>query len=198
METKEFFKLVVNGTVPDEPPDCASPFGRKYTYDIHDWEHRHEVAKNYGMWAIVDKIWTKQLADWIGNKSVLEVMAGSGWLAKALIEHGINIVATDNNSWKHNERAVFPVIGEDARISVENRKADILIVSWPPYEDDKILEICEKWGNKKPIVYIGEDAGGCNAPNEFFDYFEVINPHPHIGLLSWPGIHDSVQIGYWK
>ena len=74
----------------------------------------------------------------------------------------------------------------------------ILVVSWPPYESNTIVEVCEEWGLERPIVYIGEDQGGCNAPDAFFDKFDKDEEAPHMPLLAWPGIHDYVAIGYWK
>ena len=35
-------------------------------------------------YALIDKTWTKKLADFIGNKKCLEIMSGCGCLSKAL------------------------------------------------------------------------------------------------------------------
>lgn len=154
----------------------------------------------YGMWGVVDKQWTRELAEWIGERKVLEVMAGVGWLAKALDEHGVNIKATDNFSWKGkhskvDERVVFPVEDMDAIKAAQSLQAEILLVSWPPYTEETIVQACEAWGTKRPIIYIGEGNGGCTACDEFHERFEQIDEHIH--MPSFAGIHDHVQIGYW-
>ena len=76
--------------------------------------------------------------------------------------------------------------------------ADVLLVSWPPYEDDTIIKVCRTWGPNRPIIYIGEHDGGCNAPAEFFDHFQEIDNQPNIPLMSWDGIHDYVLIGFFN
>lgn len=76
--------------------------------------------------------------------------------------------------------------------------ADILLVSWPPLEDETINSVCVEWGTKRPIVYIGEGEGGCNAPESFWQRFWVWRDAPEIELMSWEGIHDHVHIGYWR
>jgi len=112
-----------------------------------------EQLNSLGMWCIVDLTWTKELAEYIGQRKILEVMAGTGWLAKALSHHGCNIQATDNNDWG----ITHPILGNsihgidilDATDAVNTIDADILLISWPPYECGKILDVCKAWGNKK-------------------------------------------------
>jgi len=196
--------FIRDGKVPPEPPNWltrngySSPGLRNYS---SYWEARRECTE-HGMWAIVDLNWTKVLAGWIGGRKVLEIMAGRGWLAKALAFHGTSITVTDNYGWaaKHDKtKNVHPVI----RLKAENaiRKyadAEVLIVSWPPCNGHEIIRVAEIWGRGRPLVYIGEGGGGCNAPEGFFEHFkELDNDHPDIPLYSWDGIHDHVWIGHW-
>ena len=198
IKIEKFIKYLKSGEIPPEPPVGTSLYGRKFSIET---ERRSEATER-GMWAIVDKIWTKNLANWIGNKKCLEVMAGAGWLAKALNEYEIDIIATDNGEWdKRHSKMIFvhnieKLSGIKAVKKYSNR--DILIVSWPPYEETEICQICKKWGSKKPIIYIGEGVEGCNAPNEFFNNFQKIDDPPEIPWMAWNGIHDSVIIGYYK
>jgi hypothetical protein len=156
-----------------------------------------------GTWAIVDLKWTKQLANWIGNRKCLEVMSGAGWLAKALVMHGINIIPTDSYSWEktqHKEaKMVYPVERIDAIESVKKyQDRDILIVSWPPYTDETICKVCDEWGTDKPVIYIGEGEDGCCAPGTFWQNFKEIESHPSIKIPQWWGIHDYLTIGRWE
>ena len=50
------------------------------------------------MFALVNKAWTKKLADELSRLGIsrgLEVCAGRGYLSKALTEHGIYVISTD-------------------------------------------------------------------------------------------------------
>jgi hypothetical protein len=154
------------------------------------------------MWAVIDMTWTRDLAVWIRNRRVLEIMAGRGWLAKALALHGIQIVATDNGAWSSsyaNRSPVFEVNRFEALAAIEtfDHGADILLVSWPPYGDTTIGRAAEIWGSDRPIIYIGENCGGRNVPEEFFEYFNVLEGLS-FPLKSWYGFHDNVLVGYYR
>lgn len=197
ISAKEFIECISIGDIPEFPPVGSSVGGNIYDFHIDHFSAREECTSR-GMWAIVDKVWTKELAGWIGERSCLEVMAGAGWLAKALTEHGAKVIATDSASWskKHHKMLhVFEIKKLDGFHAVKKYDADILIVSWPPYGEFDICRICETWGRERPVVYIGEGKGGCNAPDEFWNHFKQIENQPNIPLMAWRGIHDYVFIG---
>jgi len=198
MIIKEFLKFVHRGEIPPFPLYIPP----QYCADAEIFDARREcIAK--GMWAIVDLHWTKFLADWIGSRKVLEVMAGAGWLAKALTIHGCDIVATDSGVWEaswHKEaKLIFPIEKLDGIQAVEKyHDRDILLISWSPYNDQEICRICERW--TKTIIYIGELEDGCCAPHEFFANFRIEEDANtlHIPFPSWPCIHDTICIGYYN
>ncbi len=170
-----------------------------YPRDMYKVTDVRREMTSAGMWAAIDMTWTKRLADWIGDRVVLEVMAGRGWLAKALTLHGLTVFATDDHSWdaKHSRAAIgFPIIEIDAVEAVERFEADVLIISWPPYGCDKILHVMNTWGTERPVVYIGE-FGGCNAPEEFSTFFDLIDDL-RFGMPHHDMIHDDVFAGYWN
>jgi len=167
----------------------------EFLKDLQNYETKRQ-ANTWGMWAIVDLVWTKQLADWIAGRKVLEVMAGRGWLAKALKHYNVNIVATDNKPWETSP--IFEVEKLDA-VAAAKHAADfeIMIMSWPPYDDAIAIETCRAWGSSRPIVYIGEGPGGCNANDEFFDHFAEIKNQPEISLPRWYGLRDYLSVGHY-
>ena len=193
-ERDTFMDDLVNYRVPKYFPSV-----RQDVFDMR-LEQRSQATRR-GMWAIVDMTWTKKLADWIGNRKVLEVMAGAGWLAKALHDHGVEIVATDNGVWdkRHEEmKRVFDVQRLGGLASVRRYPgSEILIISWPPYNSYSICRICSEWGPDRPIVYIGEGVGGCNAPDRFWKHFQE-DESDLIYLPQWWGIHDNLMIGKYK
>jgi hypothetical protein len=112
----------------------------------------------------------------------------------------VDIVATDDFSWEFTEKykgLVFHVLKEDRLEAIQNIEADILIISWPHFDDERITEICDVWGNEKPVIYIGEGSWGCCAHESFFSRFETIE-HPAFSMPSWEAIHDYVMIGKFK
>ena len=182
----------------EEIPPCSP--GNLHTeclfYPFRDY------LTNRGMWAIIDQVWTKQLADWIGTRQCLEVMAGAGWLAKALRNAGTKIIATDDYSWDktiHRKiKRVFPVECMDALAAVKfYQNAEVLLISWPPYNEEEIHRVCQEWGTDRPIIYIGEPDGGCNAPPIFFKHFIEIANFPLFHFPRHAGLHDDVFIGYY-
>lgn len=202
MTLDNFLATVRLNQIPPSAPAPLNAAGWGSCFSLADaapyWDGRRECTSR-GMWAIVTLDWTRQLADWIGERKALEIMAGAGWLAKALHDHGVDIVATDSQSWddRHDQMIrLCPIEQQEATEAVcKYADADLLICSWPPYGDGAIYRAAEAWGSERPIVYIGEGEGGCNAPDEFWSHFRELEDAPDIPLKSWRGIHDHIFIG---
>jgi hypothetical protein len=157
-----------------------------------------QELRKFGMYGAVDKVWSRKLAAHLRGKRVLEVMSGAGWLAKGLAQEGIFMIATDNYDKEFDQQGtVFAVEHLDAINAVTRYRqtADVLLVSWPPYQDEEICRVCKAWG-EKPIIYIGEWEGGCTACDEFFAFFHV--DYEIEGLPQLPAIHDHCWIGYYS
>jgi len=197
---ESFLTYIREYKIPPSPPEGSSSMG-SIGVNYKETDNAREECTDRGMWAIVDKVWTKQLADWIGGRGVLEIMAGAGWLAKALSDYGVNIIATDSGGWdkRHSKmKLLFPIEKLEGGQAIKKyQNAEILLVSWPPYGDHTICKICKEWGGLRPIIYIGEGYIGCNAPSEFFDNF-ASEKSINFSLMSWPTIHNCVSIGYYK
>jgi hypothetical protein len=193
MTPKAFINFLDTGFIPPEPLKCHS---------FYNYEYRNE-ATSRGMWAVIDEIWTKDLALWLGKRKCLEIMAGHGWLSKALNDYGVNIKSTDDQSWvgcRHSKGKPFSIVENLDGMSAVKKYSDaeVLIVSWPPYEDPEIEYICEEWGSDRPIIYIGEGWGGCTATDEFHENFKEDESVPDFDMKSWSGINDRVKVGYYK
>lgn len=199
LSIEKFVEYLDQGQIPPTSPEGTSLGG--FGYYPGDFEKglvgRREATER-GMWAIVDLYWTAMLATRLEGKKVLEIMAGAGWLAKALSLHGVQITSTDSGDWdsRHSKmRRVYKVQKMEGIDAVrEYRNHDVLLISWPPYGDTEICRICEEW--VKPIIYIGEGHGGCNAPDEFWDNFNC--QEVDVPMMSWDGIHDGVYAGMYK
>lgn len=169
---------------------------------------REEWLYKKGMFAFVAKEWTTKLAAWIGERKCLEVMSGAGWLAKALREEGVDIIATDNMSWaqKKGWDLVTDIEELDCvkAVTKYGKDIDILIISWP-YMDNNAYKTIKRLHTINPdalIVYIGEGMRGCTASDAFFMHFEEVKDPEFTPVQkhyrSWPGIHDRPILGKYK
>ncbi len=142
-----------------------------------------------GQYAFISWKWVKPLAQWIGERTCLEVMAGRGMLCFALRKLGIDIIATDDFSWnlKDTVTSVEPL---DALSAVKRygRNSDILLMSWPPATDTAfyVLQAFCKENPNGCVVYIGETLGGDMATELFFKHFQTI----------WNPFFDEVSKAY--
>ena len=204
MDIDAFMHCIKHGKIPPSAPDGMDEHGwarpKWYDSDSHrGWTARTECTER-GMWAIVDRPLAQALATYIDGRQVLEIMAGAGWLAKALSDEGVSIIATDSQEWdaRHDKMArVYPVEQLEASEAIAHYPhAEVLIVSWPPYGEGAVVEAGQCWGSGRPIIYIGEGQGGCNAPDEWWDHFDH-DASVQIALMSWCGMHDHVWVGYW-
>ena len=191
MDIKAYVGCIIQGDIP------PYPFKRATYWE--DTEYRG-MCTSRGMWALIDQSWTKELADIIGDRTCLEVMAGFGWLAKALKQHGVDVTATDDQSWagnRHSAGTPFDFIENLDALSAIKKYADaeMLIMSWPPYDEDIACLVGKAWGNEKPIIYIGEGYGGCNATDEFHECFNI---EEELDIPQWDGMHDYLQIGTYN
>jgi hypothetical protein len=212
MKVQDYIDHIARGEIPPEPPDGLTEDGFSYDsytrtmgeFDSHiDYiRKRSELLEKHKIYFTLDQIWTRELAEWIGKRVVLEIMGGRGFLGKALSQFGVGIFVTDDHSWKLPNVAscVHPVIRVDAinAVKIYGNHSDILLVCWPPYGEETIVEAIQLWGSEKPIVYIGEGSGGCTAPEEFFQHFRTLDDHPKFSYRCWDAIHDSIMIGFYS
>lgn len=204
-------------TMMQENTPLSIPDKHPYPHPYPRYEWPNKIVEAYqqrerwtirGMFAFVCWDWVQPLSSWIGRRKVLEVMAGAGWLARALSEKNIDITATDDHSWieKKGWPLQHPVEQLDAVSAIEKygAAADLLIISWP-YMEPAAFETVRKWNEVNPdglIIYIGEQEGGCNADQDFFEHFEEVSDESfHVvgnRYRTWEGLHDTIVLGKYK
>lgn len=204
----------MNAIIPEKHPMKKTDLHDYWSLPISDplsmvemFQTRDEWLEK-GMYAFVCWEWVLPFVNWIGKRKVLEVMAGAGWLAKALREKDIDIIATDNHSWAEkvkweNVTSVENLNADDAILQY-GKERDILIMSWP-YMDHHAFDAIKTMHEENPnalIVYIGEDRGGCTANDAFFDHFEEVQ-NDEFKIVqrkfeSWYGLHDKIVLGKYK
>lgn len=135
-------------------------------YNVFQQDYR----RKYG-YIPLNKEFVQDMAGILKNDLVLDMGAGSGFLAKCLNDLNIDIVAVD--LYKENNRYVnehhYHIIEADGLKFLEEKKSnfDTVILSWPEMTDFSEDLIDHMLPNQK-LIYIGEE-GGCNAPNSFFE-----------------------------
>lgn len=182
-----------------------------------------QKAINDGMFAYVTWRWINPLAEWIGDKKCLEIMAGRGWISLALKARGVDVIATDDFSWpEFDQRLPKGVTGTgigtwldvvtnvekiDAVAAIEKYGAnvDFVIMSWPPLGDTIAAGCMQTLGRVNPkarVIYIGERCGGCTADDTFFDYFKELDDKKFWNCAkmyqSWYAIHDHLMLGKFR
>lgn len=203
----ELYQALLKGDIPDFYP----PNNRGF----------RDIATSFRMWAFINKPFCSALAaameaSFGPNATYLEIMAGTGWLAKGLIEADLKgiYIATD---LEPPDDAVFPVSKVDAVEAIKKHEAnvDAFVVSWPPYNDPIIEKCLDVMPVGAKLIYIGEGYGGCTATHGFFkrttDFFKgswddvrnkFILQSPEHGLwytanqalFVWDGIHDCLGL----
>ena len=161
---------------------------------------RHVCQGRYGLFSALGQSWVKRLAKLLDGASVLEVMAGRGWLSKALGQCGVRCHATDDMSWGWMFERRPPVtaierMDAEAAVRRHGSRFDVLLMCWPPYGESSAAEAAAAWGIEKPIVFIGEDSGGCTADEMFFAGYEA--EQADVGYPERDCLHDDVWIGRW-
>ena len=175
----EIERMIARKELPDKYPSFIVESNHPDIFSI-----RTRLIKNMGF-LLIGKDWIKDISQWIGKRKCLEVMAGLGVLSYSLKMEGVNIRSTDDYSWKGDssiwkkDKLWIDVEVLDALESVERygREVEIIIMSWPPYNDKIAVKVLRKMREVNPsclMIYIGEEKGGCTGNDEFFDELKEI------------------------
>lgn len=186
-------------------------------FDVMQGMHalRNIYTRKYGF-VIVTKNLVRDLKKFLFKDSkVLEVMSGTGYMAMALRQEGVDIIPTDNKTWAGFEgrKTWVDVETIDAVKAVHKyaKDVDFVLMSWPPYMDPigyhvwlAIQEEIKALNKNIRLVLIGEGIGGCTGDDDLndgvyahvdWDLSEICNQH----FAQFPGIHDDIQvIDYFK
>jgi hypothetical protein len=172
--------------------------------DFSSWFYFHIMRSKFGYVTPTLK-WARSLKKVIGKKTVLEVGAGTGLIAKYFHEVGIKIIATDNYSWytfqEKSWKPFFDVKKLDFKDAIRKYRADYLLLCWPPYNDPFAREAAELFTKLNPsgsIIYIGE-IDGCTGDEDFREGATVLDFLYDVNKLypQWEGLHDGVHLVKW-
>lgn len=124
------------------------------------WHKRCRTSSGALIFQYLNVEFVEALAQYLRGKGrVLEVGAGDGWLAQALRNRGVSIIATDDGSMRI--KPVTPVECLDYRKAIQKFQPDLILCSWMPLREDWTPSFREAVDE---YVLIGEDGGCCGTP----------------------------------
>lgn len=98
------------------------------------WQKRllMPLVQPQGIYCFYSQLLIEKLSELIGSRSCLEIAAGDGTLSRFLNERGVNITATDDQSWGHTMSYPAAVLKREAREALSLYNPEVVICSWPP------------------------------------------------------------------
>ncbi|MFZ2352772.1 SAM-dependent methyltransferase [Paucilactobacillus nenjiangensis] len=147
--------------------------------------YREYLETTYGMWAYINAPFIKNLSEFTNDGTVLEIMAGRGFISKGLrnLQPTQTIMTTDNLDWqtkvKTNLPAVTAVENLDALESIKKygSTVDFVIISWAPdtqQTDWEILQLLRTSYPEIQLIVIGEYNGATNS-KAFWQHADLID-----------------------
>ncbi|MDD2734384.1 MAG: hypothetical protein PHF56_10625 [Desulfuromonadaceae bacterium] len=98
------------------------------------WQRRllMPLVQPEGIYCFYSGLLVTALAELIGTRSCLEIAAGDGTLTRFLVDRGIAITATDDQSWSHEVKYPEFVVKRDAQEALREYTPEVALCSWPP------------------------------------------------------------------
>lgn len=173
-------------------------------------DFRDYVEEQYGMWAYISAPFLKDLAEFVGDQPVLEVMAGNGYVSKGLhrLHPTQTIYTTDSKAWTHerdNQTGRQPVTTIEALDAVSAfqkyaHEVQFVIMAWSPDKltiDWDLLQAMRASDVDVPLICIGEKYGATGS-KAFWDHAQYqddeavqkLNQH----FRPFDLIHDQVYV----
>jgi len=168
--TREFADAVLAGEVPESLPYELMEFPNDYERSnkgIRVMILRQALQKR-GYYAHVTKDFAREVSMLQDVGTVLDPLAGNGFLGKALREQGVPTIITDDHSWGLKGSAE----NLDALASLEKYgdKVNTVAISWAPYDSDidkKLWDRARERFSHLNFLVISEGIGGCTGSESF-------------------------------
>lgn len=166
---------------------------------------RDSYVKDFGFFLVTEDFLDVS-KNFLSNKHVLEVGAGTGFLSNCLHNNGINITSIDlettNNKYGFQKMHHNIIEGDAVKYLKKNLKSySTVLMSWPNYSNDFAYNILKVMEPNQSLIYIGESFGGCTANDKFFNLLEkkakinvTATENYQANHVSWPCIHDKVYV----
>lgn len=166
--------------------------------DYNSYDYREILMPIVGC-TLVTKAFCSAMARFIGDKKVLEVMAGTGCLTYGLRNYGVNIHATDDLSeGLYSKFWIEDLEQLDCIESIKKygKSIDYLLISWAAHKAPllTVIQLLNYINPKAEIIYIGEPKGGCTGHDALWDMVTPISYDTFyqsvFNYRSWYGLYD--------
>lgn len=157
---------------------------------FNDYERRTYFVKTFS-WALPALHPIQKIAQFIGNRTCLEVGSGQGLWA-ALIRDtdvGARFIATDANPPENPFTEVARL--KAVRAIRTYPEAQVLMLCWPPYHTRMASDALRTFTHNH-LIYIGEQKSGCTGDDAFHRRLRDWREIDEISIPQWPGIHDAL------
>lgn len=165
---------------------------------------KEKFVRQYG-YAVVNELILGQIVKFCLNSTnvadkILEVGSGLGFVAFMLQYWGLDVTATDvgltggynidfSKSW-----VPIQMLNYDTAIKTYGSNHNVLLLAWPPLEEDVACKSIELFPGSK-VIYIGECCGGSTANTKFFS---VINDkfilRDVVRVPNWPELYVRMYL----
>lgn len=161
------------------------------------------LMQKHGMYASATVLFTKTFGEWIGNRRLLDPLAGRGWLAKGLREQGVDLIATDDASWiKKHHTFLTEVEIMDALDSVKKyaEEVDVVLFSWAPSGKLlwKLVKEVHKRNPNAVMVFLSEPQPEVSGNDKFYKRTTLTIPEHfrevHAAYETQGFLHDCPYI----
>jgi len=102
------------------------------------------------------------------DKHVLDAGSGTGFLAQALAERDISVVAADNQDQNYGFQAVYRRDSSQDAADLLPGTFTAVLLSWPCAMSDFAFRVANAMSAGALLVYQGEGPGGATAAHDFF------------------------------
>jgi len=151
-------------------------------------------------WAIPSEKAINQIVKFIGTDKVIEIGAGLGLWAYLLSIENIDIIATDDESWKLPFYKFYNVITMDYATALKQyADRNVLLTIWPVLDGKISDDMLNKFAGNK-LIYIGEPEGDATGSAEFFrllkEHWKLIqiNDIPiHSGMFDKMYLYEKLK-----
>ena len=90
------------------------------------------LVREKGIYCFYTATLLRRLAAEIGDRRCLEIGAGDGTLAGFLAAEGVDVVATDDQSWADSVEYPTTVLRQTAAKALRTHRPQVVLCSWPP------------------------------------------------------------------
>ncbi|WP_204121673.1 MULTISPECIES: SAM-dependent methyltransferase [Levilactobacillus] len=152
----------------------------KLDHDLRSF--RDYLETHYGMWAYTPAPFVSDLAKFVGNRAVLEVMAGNGYISKGLRDAHKTVYATDSQAWTaENETGRHPLTAIEALSATDawqkyQDQVGVVVMSWSPDGlplDWDLLQAIRATDKDVDFVVLGEPHGATGS-EDFWNHAHLL------------------------